>query len=147
MNRVTRQVLMLACTLTLVMLSSPVVFASGFDPVQDPIMERIDDVVLGLVVVIGLIFLAARIGRRFLNLPQGFNGVFEVQASISLGPRSRIVLLRVGDQQLLAGVSETHISSLQTLEVPVHLPQTSDTSAPASTRSLMALRDLVRKQA
>jgi flagellar protein FliO/FliZ len=138
---------MLACAFMLVTLSSPVVFANGFDPVQDPIMERIDDVVLGLIVVIGLIFLAARIGRRFLNLSQGFNGVFEVQASISLGPRSRIVLLRVGDQQILAGVSETHISSLQTLEVPLELPQPSATSAPASTGGLMALRDLVRKQA
>ncbi|NLY59378.1 MAG: flagellar biosynthetic protein FliO [Gammaproteobacteria bacterium] len=74
---------------------------------------------LGLVVVVGLIFLLGYLMRRVGPLaPQGGQHI-RVISTLPLGPRDRLALVQVGDQQLLLGISPGRISTLHVLDEPV----------------------------
>ena len=69
-----------------------------------------------------------------------------VLASLALGPRERIVLVRVGDQQLLLGVTPQSISSLQPLDAPVDLGEGEVGTADGSGRFAEHLRRALGKK-
>jgi flagellar protein FliO/FliZ len=86
--------------------------------------------VLALVLVIGLILALAWLAKR---LP-GFRGAagapaLRVVASLALGPRERVVVVAVGDTQLLLGVGAGGMRTLHTLSQP--LPVAASTTSPA----------------
>lgn len=68
---------------------------------------------------------------RRLNDAQGNMTLVATQ---SLGPRERLVLVDVGEQRLVLGVTATQITCLATQARPEHAPQS---SAPAATFPLM----------
>ncbi|MEJ8811098.1 flagellar biosynthetic protein FliO [Variovorax ureilyticus] len=69
----------------------------------------------GMVVVLGLIFLCAWLARRF-GL-QRFNGgnVVKVVSSSNIGQRERVVVVEVGGNWLVLGVTHSQINTLHTL--------------------------------
>lgn len=74
---------------------------------------------LGLLVVVGLIFLLGYVMRRVGPLaPQGGQHI-RLISSYPLGPRDRLALVEVGGQQLLIGISPGRITTLHVLEEPV----------------------------
>jgi flagellar protein FliO/FliZ len=81
-------------------------------------------VFLGLFAVIALILLLAFFLKRFNPAMLQKNSPLKVLASQSLGPRERIVLVAVGEQQLLLGVTAQQVSLLHTLPEPLVLPET-----------------------
>lgn len=78
----------------------------------------------GLLLVIGLIILLGWIVRRWHLLPRQEGQLIQLVASQSIGPRERVVLLQVGNQQILLGVSQGQITPLhvlnEALPIPVH---------------------------
>lgn len=66
----------------------------------------------GLMVVLLSIVVLAWFAKRFTRLQRSSDGVLEVIGGISMGARERVVLLRVGEQRLLLGVSPGRISTL-----------------------------------
>jgi len=74
---------------------------------------------LGLLVVLLVIGVAAWAFKRFGNVHAGAQGRMKIIGGISLGTRERAVLLQVGDQQLVIGVSPGRVQTLHVLDNPV----------------------------
>ncbi|KQQ57137.1 flagellar assembly protein FliO [Pseudomonas sp. Leaf127] len=83
---------------------------------------------LGLLLVIGLIFLLAWVMRKVQAGSLGNQQVIELVGSRALGPRDRLVLVQVGKEQILLGVTPGRITPLHVLreavDVPVRQPAT-----------------------
>ncbi|WP_409601854.1 flagellar biosynthetic protein FliO [Thermomonas sp.] len=82
-----------------------------------------------LALVLGLIFALAWLARRVPGLAgmRGGNGL-RVVASLALGTRERLVVVEVGQTQLLLGTGATGTRLLHTLEAP--LPEAPPSQAP-----------------
>lgn len=74
---------------------------------------------MGLIIVVGLIFLLGYLMRRVGPMaPQGGQHI-QVISSYPLGPRDRLVLVDVGGQQMLLGISPGRINTLHVFDEPV----------------------------
>lgn len=65
-----------------------------------------------LAAIVGLAWLMRRLGR-FSHIQ---SGRFRVLAALPVGPRERVVLVQVGDKQLVLGVAPGQVRSLCVLE-------------------------------
>ena len=74
---------------------------------------------LVLVVIVGLAWFV----KRFYRGPMMHGKQLSVLASLALGPRERVVLVRVGDRQVLLGVTANSIASLTPLDAPIDLSE------------------------
>jgi flagellar protein FliO/FliZ len=102
---------------------------------------QLSQMLLGLLLVIGLIFVLAWLLRRVQQIgPRGAQ-VIKLLATQALGPRDRLVLVQVGGEQILLGLSAGRITPLHVLKEPVHLPD----SEPASTEFAQRLMELLGK--
>lgn len=96
---------------------------------------------LGLLLVIGLIFLLAWLMRRVQQIVPRGGQVIKVMATQALGPRDRLVLVQVGGEQVLLGLTPGNITALHVMQEPVHLPD----AEPASTEFAQRLMELLGK--
>jgi flagellar protein FliO/FliZ len=85
---------------------------------------------LGLLLVLALIIGIAWLVKRFGQVQSGVQGKLKVVGGVSLGTRERVVLLQVGEQQLVLGVAPGQIRTLHVLEKP--LPMAEEKQALAS---------------
>jgi len=74
---------------------------------------------LGLLAVLAVIVAIGWAVKRFGNLRGGIQGQMKIVGGISLGTRERVVLLQVGDQQLVLGVAPGQIRTLHVLDQPL----------------------------
>lgn len=72
----------------------------------------------GLLLVLGLMIGLAWLLRRTGSFQVGGGGL-RILGGLSLGSRERVVLLQVGDTQLLLGVAPGHVQTLHVLEQPL----------------------------
>ena len=97
-------------------------------PVGGSVGGQLTQLVLGLLLVVGLIFVLAWLMRRVQSIGPGNAQVIEMIGSRALGPRDRLVLVQVGKQQILLGITPGRITPLHVLnevvEVPVREPAT-----------------------
>ena len=79
--------------------------------------------VLGLLLVIGLIFLLAWVVRRIQqNIPvSGSQQAISLLTSQTLGPRDRLLLVQVGKEQILLGLTPGTIVPLHVLQEPIEV--------------------------
>lgn len=89
----------------------------------DGTTSQLLQVLLGLSLVIGLIVLLAWLLRR-LQLRTGLQGgsLIRPLAGLSVGPRERLLLVQVGDEQVLLGLTPGAIRTLHVLREPLQLP-------------------------
>jgi flagellar protein FliO/FliZ len=85
--------------------------------------------VFALLFVLGLIFALAWLARRLPGVAGGSHRALRVVASLSLGPRERVVVVDVGGTQLLLGVGAGGTRALHTLDAP--LPEAEAPRTPA----------------
>ena len=102
---------------------------------------QVVQLLLGLLLVIGLIFLLAWLMRRVQQIVPRGGQVIKVLATQPLGPRDRLVLVQVGGEQVLLGLTPGTISALHVLKEPVHLPD----AEPASGEFAQRLMELLGK--
>lgn len=74
---------------------------------------------LGLVVVVFLIVGMAWVMRRMGGMPGTATGALRVLGGLSMGTRERVVLIQVGETQLLLGVAPGRVQTLHVLEQPI----------------------------
>jgi len=74
--------------------------------------------------VIALIVIAAWLMRRMGNITGQRNEKMRVVAALSMGARERVVLMQVGEQQLLLGVSPGRINTLHVLDQALDMSST-----------------------
>ena len=84
--------------------------------------ESIIQLILGLGLVLGTILLMAWLLRKVSVLP-GQHRKLKVVAALSLGHKERAVLVQVGEEQILLGVSQGQVTLLKSFEQPVITPE------------------------
>ncbi|HIQ45279.1 MAG TPA: flagellar biosynthetic protein FliO [Pseudomonas oleovorans] len=99
---------------------------------------QLGQLLLGLLLVIGLIFLLAWLLRRVQQLAPRGGQVIKLLATQPLGPRDRLVLVQVGNEQILLGLSAGRIARLHVLKEPVHLGD-AEPATPEFAQRLMEL--------
>jgi flagellar protein FliO/FliZ len=93
---------------------------------------------LGMMLVLGLIFLCAWLARRF-GLPRfGGSALVKVVGSAMVGQRERVVVVEVGETWLVLGVTASQVNALHSLPAQA-LPAASTTSAAAHRGSMKAV--------
>ncbi len=73
------------------------------------------NVILGLVVVLAIIYVLAFGLKRFGTLPGRSGHSIRVISGINLSQRDKVILIQVGEEQLLLGVSPGRINLLHNL--------------------------------
>ncbi len=75
--------------------------------------------ILGLIVVLICIIVLAWFAKRMNRLQSSTGNMLKIVGGISMGARERVVLLQVGSEQLLIGVSPGRINTLHILDAPL----------------------------
>lgn len=75
--------------------------------------------ILGLVVVILCVVALAWFAKKMNKFHSSSDDSIKIISGISVGTREKIVLLQVGEEQLLVGVSPGNINKLHTLNSPI----------------------------
>jgi flagellar protein FliO/FliZ len=87
---------------------------------QDPmVMTSLWQLTLGLLLVLGLIIAIAWVLKRSGRLQMAAGGGLRILGGLSMGTRERVVLLQVGDTQLLVGVAPGRVQTLHVLNEPL----------------------------
>ena len=121
-----------------VMAAEPVA-AVAVPAVGSSVAGQLTQLVLGLLLVLGLIFFLAWLLRRVQQAgPAGKGQVIELIGSRALGPRDRLVLVQVGNEQVLLGLTPGTITALHVLKEPVQVPST-EQATPEFAQRLMEL--------
>jgi len=100
---------------------------------------QLTQLVLGLLLVLGLIFGLAWLLRRVQHAGPRQGQVSELISSRALGARDRLVLVQVGNEQILLGLTPGRITPLHVLKEPVQLPESSQPATPEFAKRLMEL--------
>jgi len=109
------------------------------------VMANMDagSMVLSLLMVVGLIIVSAFVLKRF-NIAQQNTKELKVVANLSLGAKERVVVVQVGEQQLVLGVTSQHINLLDTLAEPITVA--SDKASPLAGNVFAFLQQANTKQ-
>jgi flagellar protein FliO/FliZ len=109
-------------------------------PVAHPsAISSLGQMTLALLLVLAVIFALAWLMRQLRGRSGRVGGAIDVVANVPLGQKERAVLLRVGSNQILIGVSPGHINTLYVLPEPLELTGTSVSTAAERTPSFRAL--------
>jgi flagellar protein FliO/FliZ len=100
---------------------------------------QLSQLLLGLVVVLAVIVALAWVVRRIQQAAPRGNQVIDIVSARALGPRDRLVLVQVGDEQVLIGVSPGRISTLHVMKEPVRGPVRGEQATPEFAQRLMEL--------
>ncbi|MBI5462686.1 MAG: flagellar biosynthetic protein FliO [Gammaproteobacteria bacterium] len=93
---------------------------------------------LGLFAVVFLIVGMAWVMRRMGGLPGTATGALRVLGGLSMGTRERVVLIQVGETQLLLGVAPGRVQTLHVLDRPIATPESNKPGKGAFAASLSA---------
>ncbi|MGZ7459677.1 flagellar biosynthetic protein FliO [Pseudomonas sp. Ma2-10] len=125
-----------------VMAAEPVAMAASAaaPAVSSGVAGQLTQLVFGLLLVLGLIFFLAWLLRRVQQAgPAGKGQVIELIGSRALGPRDRLMLVQVGNEQILLGLSPGTITALHVLKEPVQVPGGTEKATPEFAQRLMEL--------
>ena len=137
MNRVLGFLLALPLS---VLAAEPVATAAATPAVSSGVAGQLTQLVFGLLLVLGLIFFLAWLLRRVQQAgPAGKGPVIELIGSRALGPRDGLMLVQVGNEQILLGLSPGSITALHVLKEPVQVPASSEKATPEFALRLMEL--------
>ena len=95
---------------------------------------------LSLLAVVALILALSWLMKRLKFAAPNSSGDMAVLDSLSVGPRERIALIRVGDTQVLVGISAAGLVALTPLPTPIALAPAARTPAFAE-----RLRELMKR--
>lgn len=115
------------------------VSASTPQTLQNP--SSILSIFLSLLLVVAIIFALAFIARRF-NVTQAGNGQLKVVASMAAGAKEKIMVVDVGGEQFLIGITAHNINQLGKLENPL---QTASTDKSSGQTTSLAFKDKLVK--
>ncbi|MFL6966966.1 flagellar biosynthetic protein FliO [Pseudomonas alvandae] len=122
-----------------VLAAEPVANAAVAPASGSGIAGQLAQLVLGLLLVLGMIFFLAWMLRRVQQAgPAGKGQVIDIISSRALGPRDRLVLVQVGNEQILLGLSPGTITALHVLKEPVQVPS-AEQATPEFAQRLMEL--------
>ncbi|NNF15913.1 MAG: flagellar biosynthetic protein FliO [Gammaproteobacteria bacterium] len=86
------------------------------------ISTNLIEVTVNLALVLAAIVVLAWLFKRAQGFGQPAAGLLRVTATLPLGPKERILVLQVGDEQIVVGASSAGLTTLHVLDTP--LPET-----------------------
>lgn len=104
------------------------------EPLASPYLVKLTG---GLILVVVAIFALAWLLKKLNLNQQSPHGLIRIVAGLPLGTRDRIVLVQVGDEQILLGLTPGRIEKLHTLAQPLEAPA----GEPASASFARRLKD------
>ncbi|MET0226598.1 MAG: flagellar biosynthetic protein FliO [Dokdonella sp.] len=110
--------------------------ASAASADVEPGLAGLGRVIASLIVVIAMILAAGWLLKRFPAAGRT-GGRVRTLESVAVGMKERVVLVQVGERQVLLGVAPGHVSTLMVLEQP--LPEPSRANAPPLASSFASL--------
>ncbi|MGX0888862.1 flagellar protein FliO/FliZ [Pseudomonas sp. ADAK2 TE3594] len=114
--------------------------AAAVPAVSSGVAGQLTQLVFGLLLVLGLIFFLAWLLRRVQQAgPAGKGQVIELIGSRALGPRDRLMLVQVGNEQILLGLSPGTITALHVLKEPVQVPDNAEKATPEFAKHLLKM--------
>lgn len=78
--------------------------------------EQVIKLVLGLLFVLAMIFVLAWLFRKYIGGGVINNAGLKAIAGVSVGQKERVVLIQVGERQLLVGVAPGQVNMLHAIE-------------------------------
>ena len=99
---------------------------------------------LALLLVLAAIFAIAWMARKIRGRVTGGGQGIEVLAQAAVGPRERVVIVRVGNTRLLLGVAPGRVSALHELPADVNLDAGPGTGASGDTPKFPTFVDSLR---
>jgi flagellar protein FliO/FliZ len=93
-------------------------------------------IVLGVIVVLGWVYSRSRF------LTGGASDVINVVATRALGPKERLLVVEVADQQLLVGMTSTGVQTLHVFDKPVCVAETKKEAGGFATRLRTAFQEM-----
>lgn len=118
--------------------AEPVAKAATTPMAGSDIGGQLVQLLFGLLLVVGLIFALAWLLRRVQQIGPRGNQAIKLVASQVLGPRDRLLLVQVGGEQILLGISAGRITPLHVLKEPVPVAVT-EAAPPEFAQRLMEL--------
>ena len=132
--------LMLAAPLALAAETVATATTAAAPAVSSGVAGQLTQLVFGLLLVLGLIFFLAWLLRRVQQAgPAGKGQVIELIGSRALGPRDRLMLVQVGNEQILLGLSPGTITALHVLKEPVQVPSGTEKATPEFAQRLLEM--------
>ncbi|WP_458724975.1 flagellar biosynthetic protein FliO [Pseudomonas mandelii] len=123
-----------------VLAAEPAATAAAAPAVSSGVAGQLTQLVFGLLLVLGLIFFLAWLLRRVQQAgPAGKGQVIEIVGSRALGPRDRLMLVQVGNEQILLGLSPGTITALHVLKEPIEVPTTTEKATPEFAQHLLKI--------
>jgi flagellar protein FliO/FliZ len=117
---------MVSAAITALCLAAPAVFAAelyGAPKAAESAPAAgaggLAQVTLSLLLVLAAVFAAAWVVRRLRGFGKFGGGALQVVTEIAVGTKERVVLVQVGNQQLLLGVAPGRVNTLHVLTEPV----------------------------
>jgi flagellar protein FliO/FliZ len=89
-------------------------------------------VTFALLAVLAAIFAVAWLARRMRGFGSRVGTAIDVLADVPLGPKERAVLLKVGKEQILVGVSPGRVSPLHVLRDPIEVSKVPTATSPTA---------------
>ena len=109
-------------------------------PVSPLSIGSLTQLTLSLIAIVALILAIGWVLKRFkLNAPRG-SVDSEILDQLSVGPRERVLLIRIGEAQVLLGVGASGIVALTPLSAPIALKASAQAPAFAA-----RLRDMMKR--
>ena len=100
----------------------------AFAEVATPVLSKglepsghIWQIIMSLSLILVLIFMSAWLVKRFGRVNGLASDKMQVLANMAVGQRERIILLEIGDEQLLIGVTSSRVSLLHQLKEPIEV--------------------------
>ncbi len=81
--------------------------------------DNMMQLVIGLMIVLACIVVLAWIAKRMNHLQSSTGGMLKIIGGLNIGTKEKIVLLQVGSEQILIGVTQSNISKLHLLKTPI----------------------------
>jgi len=91
----------------------------------------------GLIFVVFAIIVLGIIYAKTQGLRPGTNGVIKVVATQPLGPKERLAIIEIADQQLLIGMTTASVQTLHVFDRPVAIVNEASPSFSARLRSMI----------
>lgn len=99
---------------------------------------------VGMFVVVAVILVLGWLYSRSRFIGGGASGAINVVATKALGPKERLMVVEVADQQLLVGMTATGVQTLHVFEKPVCIAKEAGKSIGFAGRLRIALQEVGR---
>lgn len=97
---------------------------------------------ISMAIVVAAILILGWFYSRSRLAGSGHSELINVVATRALGPKERLMVVEVADQQLLIGMTSTAVQTLHVFDAPLSIPESTAENSSFSARLLSAVKEI-----